>query len=234
MWPAQASPAAHQVPSCSVDSGHLDGFNGTLSKGWTKYIPVTGPSFKVPKEGHPYFGCLELTVPESQIFDSWKGIDHAPELLRPVGKFPKPWAATTRLVIDSYSDKVGGFHTGMVLRFPKVLSGGVPLQLYWGIYRFAGGGPEVIRLEESGVNDLAQVAIPNAQQGPPLDLRVIDVHGKFAFSYRFPAVSSMFARLAYTFTNSTKPQVGLMTKTWFAPMNVETLFDWFDVTKYSA
>jgi hypothetical protein len=226
---AQAARSREPINPCTTTSGYTDGFNGKMNKAWKQYIPSSGPSFRF-STGY-YAGCLELNLPITKIYDSWTGVDNAPELLRATTHLPKRWQATTRVEIESYTNKVGGIHAGMVLRFPKILVSGVPWQAFWGIYRFPGGGDFVLRLEESGFNDLAQVAIPSADAADRVDLRIIDVHGKFEFSYKF-ADQSTFSKPVFSFTNTGTAQVGLITKTWNSPIAVSTLFDWFDIRKF--
>lgn len=193
-------------------------------------MPVGGPRFSLKASS----GCERLTVPSTNVYDSWNNADNAPELLQ-TAPSTTAWTATTRLTLS----KVGagtpgaplpaGFHTGMVLRFPSIPGTPYPTQLYWGLYRATPHDQISLRLEQTGTRDLVEVPGPSRT----LDLRITyePANCIYRFWYAYPGQTA-FTDTGYSYSSCTQnPRVGLMTKTFGSPIAVTTDFDWFDLTE---
>jgi FG-GAP repeat len=219
----RVAPVLGTPPACITGGSFSDTFDRSIGDKWNRHVPVDGPAFSVTAKD----GCLELTVPDSGIFDSSSVTDNAPELLRNASSM-KPWTATTRVTLSDANGS-GGFLTGMVLRFPQPAGGGLPLQLQWGLYRAGLGDSVSLRLEDTSGNDLADVSgVPNTME---VRIAYDPTTCDYRFSYSYPGQRKP-TDSGYSYAACDQaPQVGLMTKTFNSPVSVTTDFDWFNLTK---
>ena len=223
-----AVPVLGIPPACLTGGPYTSRFDGSLGTGWKTDIPQAGPSFSL--KAVP--GCERLTVPGSNVYDSWSNADNAPELLRNASSTTS-WTATTRLTLSKVGASTGsfappGFHTGMVVRFPSAPGQPYPTQLYWGLYQAAAPNvPLSLRLEQTGTQNLVEVpAVPRT-----MELRVTfdPSNCTYRFWYEYPGQTA-FTDSGYSYHScASNPQVGLMTKTFGSPIAVTTDFDWFDL-----
>jgi hypothetical protein len=224
----RAAPVLGIPPACITGGPYSDTFDRRLGDGWTSYVPQGGPSFSLKASR----GCERLTVPDTNVYDSWSNADNAPELLR-TASAAHAWTATTRLTLSNVGAGSGpssappGFHTGMVLRLPTIPGTAYPTQLYWGLYRASPDNQISLRLEQTGTQNLVDVpGVPTT-----MDLRVTFAPASctYRFWYAYPGQTA-FTDSGYSYNSCVQnPQVGLITKTFGSPVAVTTLFDWFDV-----
>jgi len=185
---------------------HASDFAGTIDSAWTQYVPQTGPAFSATASP----GCVRLSVPNDQTYDSWPAVDHAPQLQRgDMGS--ADWTLETKA--NLVSNPGGSFQSGLMVRF------GQYDLFYWG---FDNGTN--LQLDRSGTAGL----ITASYSQPVVYLRIQKSGTTYTFSYKAPGDLSWTTAGTATSTASVQ-QVGLITKT-FAPVTVVTDFDYVNLT----
>ena len=210
-------------PACIAGGRFSDRFDGKLAKVCKQSIPLKGPSFSL--KGSP--DCLNLAVPDSQVFDSNAKLDNAPELLRPAPS-GKPWSATTRVTRPGPARAPGGFQTGIVLAYHASLTNGFPTLDFWGFDRATSKDTVSLSVGTSDDNKVL-ATIPGVPKNVLLRIAYNPAKNcEYQFSYSYPGETVFQA--AYSFQDCIKaPSVGLFSRTFTAPIAITTSFDWFDL-----
>jgi hypothetical protein len=171
--------------------------------GYTKYIPVTGPSINLT-DHHEW---LRMYTPATKKFNHWTNLDEAPQLRRSVP--PGDWQIEA--LVDLIYFKGTSFQTGLMIYFSRYDI------IYWGFYR----EKNVLNMSKSGSSTLISA---NYNGGRQVELRIRKVGTTYYFDYRKPGDPSWIQAGVKSFT-ATPTQVGTLIKTW-DKVEVITDFDY--------
>ena len=213
-------------PSDDDDFDDDPAFNGD----WEFHEPQPGIAYSIVEEddGNSWWRMeVPVTGDFGQNFDTWTGVDRAPQLRRAIEPDLDFLIETrVRIVPDPAPPSNSPFLAGLVLYY-----GGTDI-IHWNIgqQRTINGQPTNLFLERSGINNIGHGWADGLLQGEAVRLRIEKRCDSYHFFYRGSADLSW--TYAQTITTPTPLEsIGLVMKTWGGGASFTADFDYFDIVE---
>ncbi len=197
---------------------------------WELYEPQPGISYSQMEDddGNTWW---RMEVPRAggfgQNFDTWSGVDRAPQLRMPVDP-ASDFLIETRLRIhpSPAPPATDPFLAGLLLHF-----GGSDI-IHWNIgqQRTINGMQANLFLERSGINNIGHGWVDAILQGAPVQLRIEKRCDTYRFYYKGDEDPAWTFAREFT-TPDALQSIGLVMKTWGGGASFTVDFDYFDIVE---
>ena len=197
---------------------------------WEFHEPQPGIAYSIVEEedGNSWWRMeVPVTGNFGQNFDTWTGVDRAPQLRRAIDPDLDFLIETrVRIVPDPAPPAASPFLAGLVLYY-----GGTDI-IHWNIgqQRTINGQPTNLFLERSGINNIGHGWADGLLQGEAVRLRIEKRCDSYHFFYR-GAADPIWTHAQTITTPTPLESIGLVMKTWGGGASFTADFDYFDIVE---